>query len=106
MTSEELKADYAKALDHAAKAKDRKGNANAKEDLAKIALNGVRTSLYAKLSAASPAPARTSPVGATPAKEKLAAEIHHLEQKAHNVELWEQVEAMVAAAGLTEGGSL
>ncbi len=96
MTPEELRADYAKALGHASKHVDKKGNSNAPEDVSKIAFNGVRSALFAKLIAASPVE------GPLPGED--AEDTHH-RQKKHNKQLWKQVEAAVAAAGLTESGA-
>ncbi len=96
MTSDELRADHAKALGHARKHVDSKGNKNADAEVSKVAFNGVRSALFAKLSAASPPPAP---------EPDDDAEDTHLKQKKHNKALWAQVEAQVAAAGLTESGA-
>ncbi len=97
MTPDELRADHAKALGYALKAVDSKGNTNAEADVSKVAFNGVRSALYAKLSAESPAPSEDK-------EDEGDPELIHARQKKHNKSLWKQVEALVAAAGLSESG--
>ncbi len=98
MTPDELRADHAKALVHAAKHVDFKGNKNAPEEVAKIAFNGVRSKLFGLLQAENPPP--------SVAEKDEDAEDFHQRQKSHNKKLWKQVEKAVAAAGLSESGAV
>lgn len=102
MSPEGLVAHHARLHAHAKTHTDKKGNGNDPADLDLVAFNGVRSDVFGQLQEESPVPsaAELAPTFAALKGEKAKMAAIAEVQKAHNVDLWERADALVAAAGI------
>lgn len=95
---------YARLLVEVRTHRDSKGNGN--PDPESAAFHAIRSEVHEAVSRLYPTPAaadlETTFAGLKSEKARKAA-IHEV-QKAHNIEMWERADAIVAAANITENG--
>lgn len=103
-TTEGIAAEYQGILARVTSATDSKGNTN--KSPKREAFNALRTEVYEAVQDADPAPSASdlAPMVAALRSAKAKSVAIHEIQKAHNIELWQKADALVAAAGITEEG--